>query len=166
MKLSRQNSDSATSYTENSYPFQKNYENCAKKCDAPAAQGLPDHSVHDNSFQELQLLRQLSKSFSENEKYVNPKEEVTADEANALGFPRGRKSTKSNKSNKYMNPVLNEIEPKNRKIDKIVENLKCNQMRSQEVGSIPSSEISQMIGNIDQIDNSSNLLLNTSFNCR
>lgn len=163
MKLSRQNSDSATSYTENSYPFQKNSENypLPKKCDVPAAQNLNDqnisNTIQDNSYQELQLLRQLSKAYSDYEKCAITKEEpFTEREASTTynspgAFPRGRKSTKTNKSNKYLNPVLNEIEPRNRKIDKIVENLKCNQMRSQEVGSVPTSDVTQLIGNLKNI---------------
>lgn len=152
MKLSRQNSDSA-SCAESVSPFQKSFEG-HKRCNTlntPNDHNVPGAMMHENAYQELQLLKQLSKTYSDTEKGVHLKEELLGDGDAAFTtasgmLTRAKKSTKINKSSKYMTPVLNEIEPKNRKIDKIVENLKCNQLRTQDINFSPTLDVSQTIG--------------------
>ncbi|XP_077293927.1 uncharacterized protein LOC143916617 [Arctopsyche grandis] len=153
MKLSRQNSDSA-SCAESVSPFHKSFEG-HKRCDmlgTPNDHNVPGAMMHENAYQELQLLKQLSKTYSDNEKSVHLKEELLGDgdttfTAASGMLTRAKKSTKINKSSKYMTPVLNEIEPKNRKIDKIVENLKCNQLRTQDMNFSPTLDVSHTIDN-------------------
>jgi hypothetical protein len=140
MNLSRQNSDSG----ENIGSFQRSLESFPNK---KSNDQTTSESTPESIFQELEFLKRLSKQC------IDTKEDTCDDNelrglnlSNVPVLNQRKKLTKANKSGRYLNPVLNELDFKNRKIDKIVENLKCNQLKTQEMNTPQPLSIPQVIG--------------------
>lgn len=152
--LNRQN-DSASSTENLTSPFQKSFEThlAAKSMEPLSSQSCKSepHTPLSEPYQGIQILNNLTlthhreKTFSVKEELLFDTDKIEYGTRN-LSLREGKRSGKGNENKRYLNPVLNEIEPKNRKIDKIVENLKCNQRKSHETHSPVSRGKSQLTG--------------------
>lgn len=148
----RQN-DSASSTENLTSPFQKSFEThlAAKSMEPLQSFKSEPHTPLSEPYQGIQILDNFTLTHHR-EKIFSVKEELLFDTdkieygTRNLSLRDGKRSGKGNENKRYLNPVLNEIEPKNRKIDKIVENLKCNQRKSNEIRSPVSRGKSQLTG--------------------
>lgn len=150
--LNRQN-DSASSTENLTSPFQKSFEThlAAKSMEPLQAFKSEPHTPLSELYQGIQILDNLTlthhkeKSFPVKEELLFDTDKIEYGTRN-LSLRDRKRNGKGNENKRYLNPVLNEIEPKNRKIDKIVENLKCNQRKSREIHSPVSRTKSQLTG--------------------